>query len=67
MATKVQVEHAGLYELSEEARAELVGSKYYNDDLAPTSVAERTWTTYNISMLWVSMSICIPSFSLSKR
>ena len=65
MATYTQVEKNGLFELTQEARAELASSKYYNDDLAPTTVAERNWTTYSIAMLWVGMSICIPSLSLS--
>lgn len=65
MATFSQVESNGLFELSEEARAELAGSSYYNEDLKPSSVAERNWTTYNITMLWVGMSICIPSLSLA--
>ncbi len=65
MSNYTQVEKNGLYELTEEARAELSSSVYYNDDLAPTSVSQRTWTTYNISMLWVGMSICIPSLSLA--
>ena len=65
MATYTQKQRNGLYELTDAARAELVGSKYYNVDLAPTSVAERTWTTYNISMLWVGMSICIPALALA--
>ncbi len=65
MSTYTQVENRGLFELTESARAELTSSNYYNEDLAPTSVSQRTWTTYNISMLWVGMSICIPSLSLS--
>ena len=65
MATYTQVERNGLFELSEAARAELASSKYYNDDLSPTTVAERNWTTYSITMLWVGMSICIPSLSLA--
>ncbi len=65
MATQTQVVRNGLYELTDAAMAELSSSKYYNDDLAPTSVSQRTWTTYNISMLWVGMSICIPSLSLA--
>jgi len=60
-----QIEKNGLFELTESARTELVSSKYYNEDLAPTSVSQRTWTTYNISMLWVGMAICIPSLSLA--
>jgi NCS1 family nucleobase:cation symporter-1 len=65
MATYTQMKRNGLYELTDASRKELVSSKYFNEDLAPTSVAERTWTTYNISMLWVGMSICIPSLALA--
>lgn len=48
MSTITQIEKNGLFELSQEAREELSTSKYFNDDLAPSSVAERTWTTYTI-------------------
>jgi NCS1 family nucleobase:cation symporter-1 len=65
MSTHTQVVRNGLYELTDEAIAELTSSKYFNEDLAPTSVSQRTWTTYNISMLWVGMAICIPSLSLA--
>lgn len=65
MSTYTQVEKNGLFELTDAARAELISSKYYNEDLAPTSVSQRNWTTYNITMLWVGMSICIPSLSLA--
>lgn len=65
MSTHTQEVCNGLYELTDAAKAELSSSKYYNEDLAPTSVSQRTWTTYNISMLWVGMSICIPSLSLA--
>ena len=65
MSTLTQVERNGLYELTDEARAELTGSKYYNKDLEPTSIAQRTWTTYNITALWVGMCICIPALSLA--
>ncbi len=40
MATYSQVESGGLFELSEEARAELQNSTFYNEDLKPTTVAE---------------------------
>lgn len=65
MSTYTQVETNGLYELTDAARSELISSKYYNEDLAPTSVSQRTWTTYNISMLWVGMAICVPSLTLA--
>ena len=65
MSTYTQREVGGLFELTESTMAELKSSKYYNDDLSPTSVSERSWTTYSITMLWVGMSICIPSLSLA--
>lgn len=36
-----------------------------NDDLAPTSVAQRTWSTYHIASLWVGLSVCIPTYMLA--
>lgn len=65
MSNYTQVEKNGLFELTDAARAELASSKYYNEDLAPTTVSQRTWTTYNITMLWVGMSICVPSLTLA--
>lgn len=65
MSQYTQKESGGLFELTDAARAELVSSKYYNEDLSPTSVSQRTWTTYNITALWIGMAICIPSLSLS--
>ena len=53
----------GLYELTEETRTELSKSKYFSEDLIPTSKGERTWTTYNIGVLWIGMCISIPTFS----
>jgi NCS1 family nucleobase:cation symporter-1 len=67
MAAITQRQTGGIYELTDEARAELVDSKYFNADLAPTSLAERTWNTYHISMLWVGMAICIPSFMMASN
>ncbi|WP_206459513.1 NCS1 family nucleobase:cation symporter-1 [Anaerovorax sp. IOR16] len=65
MSIYTQREHNGLYELTDVARAELIDSKYYNGDLAPTSISQRTWTTYNVSSLWIGMSICLPTYALS--
>ncbi len=62
--TQVQFKE-GLFELSEESLRELQGSKYLNDDLRPTTSSERTWTTYNVGMLWVGMVICITGFSFA--
>jgi NCS1 family nucleobase:cation symporter-1 len=65
MSKYTQKEIGGLYELTDAARAELSSSKYYNEDLAPTPVSARTWSTYHIAMLWVGMSVCIPSFTMA--
>ena len=39
-------------------------SDYFNEDLAPTKVSERTWGTGNIAALWVGMAICVPTYTL---
>ena len=36
-----------------------------NADLAPTKVAQRTWSTYHIASLWVGLSVCIPTYMLA--
>ncbi|MBM9507032.1 NCS1 family nucleobase:cation symporter-1 [Actinacidiphila acididurans] len=38
---------------------------YANADLLPVPVAQRTWTTYNFSALWVGMAHNIPSWTLA--
>ena len=53
----------GRVELSDEKAIE--GSPLYNHDLAPVSVANRNWTTYNYAALWIAMSACIPTYMLS--
>jgi len=36
-----------------------------NADLAPTTAAQRTWSTWHIAALWVGMAVCIPTYSLA--
>jgi len=36
-----------------------------NEDLAPTPLEKRTWGTWNYTALWVSMSLCIPTYMLA--
>jgi NCS1 family nucleobase:cation symporter-1 len=36
-----------------------------NEDLAPTAIAKRTWTTYNYAALWISMAHCIPTYMMA--
>jgi NCS1 family nucleobase:cation symporter-1 len=40
-------------------------SSLYSEDLAPVSNEKRTWTTWNYAALWISMSLCIPTYMLS--
>ncbi len=51
----------GLYELTED----LSSSPLYNEDLAPTTLASRTWSKWNLAALWVGMSVCIPTYMLA--
>jgi NCS1 family nucleobase:cation symporter-1 len=36
-----------------------------NPDLRPTTLAQRTWTTYHIASLWIGLSVCIPTYMLA--
>jgi NCS1 family nucleobase:cation symporter-1 len=36
-----------------------------NDDLAPTTPEQRTWTLWHIAALWVGIAICIPTYMLA--
>lgn len=35
-----------------------------SEDLAPVAPAARTWGTWNYAALWISMSLCIPTYML---
>ncbi|OFW40529.1 MAG: nitrate reductase [Acidobacteria bacterium RIFCSPLOWO2_12_FULL_67_14b] len=37
----------------------------WNADLAPTSLASRTWSTYHIAALWIGMSVVITTYTLA--
>ncbi|MBS7787627.1 NCS1 family nucleobase:cation symporter-1 [Flavobacterium sp. CYK-55] len=37
----------------------------YSEDLAPISAQNRSWNTWNYAALWISMSLCIPTYMLS--
>ena len=50
------------YEL--EVGADLAASSRFNEDIAPTRVAQRTWNTWHIAALWVGMAICVPTYTL---
>ncbi len=53
------------HELVELRAEEIAGSPLVNADLAPTTIAQRTWGTYNIAALWIGMSVCIPTYMLA--
>ncbi|MBX3291340.1 MAG: NCS1 family nucleobase:cation symporter-1 [Acidobacteria bacterium] len=53
-------ERTDFVELSEDVSA----SPLWNADLAPTSVDQRTWTTWNIAALWIGMSVVITTYML---
>src|SRR3954467_13989375 len=40
-------------------------SSLYNEDLAPVPQAKRKWGTWNYAALWISMSLCIPTYLLA--
>src|SRR6187551_3629306 len=50
------------YEL--EVGANLAASPRFNEDIAPTKVAQRTWNEWHIAALWVGMAICVPTYTL---
>ncbi|MBB5954241.1 NCS1 family nucleobase:cation symporter-1 [Saccharothrix tamanrassetensis] len=43
----------------------IAASPYYNPELAPVPIAQRTWTTYNFFALWMGMAHNIPSYTLA--
>ena len=58
------ITHAdGRVELREPER--LAASPLFNEDLAPVSVAKRTWSTWDYAALWISMAHCIPTYTMA--
>jgi nucleobase:cation symporter-1, NCS1 family len=49
----------------EELREDVSDSPLWNRDLAPTTIKERTWTTWNIAALWIGMSVVITTYTLA--
>src|SRR5687768_18481228 len=44
---------------------DLSASPLWNKDLAPTTIAQRTWSTWNIAALWIGMSVVISTYTIS--
>ena len=54
-------ENRDFVELTEDVSA----SSLWNHDLAPTTIKERTWSTWNIAALWIGMSVVITTYTLA--
>ncbi|HEY0156693.1 MAG TPA: NCS1 family nucleobase:cation symporter-1 [Thermoanaerobaculia bacterium] len=48
-----------------ELEADVSQSPLWNEDLAPTPLSRRTWSTYNIAALWIGMSVVITTYTLA--
>src|SRR5438552_18076660 len=44
---------------------DISASPLWNRDLAPTTIRERTWSTWNIAALWIGMSVVITTYTLA--
>jgi NCS1 family nucleobase:cation symporter-1 len=43
----------------------MANASLINEDLAPIPLEKRTWGTWNYAALWISMSLCIPTYMLA--
>lgn len=48
-----------------ELTKDVSSSPLWNKDLAPTTIEERTWSTWNIAALWIGMSVVITTYTLA--
>src|SRR5215210_9409398 len=49
----------------DELRSAVGASAYYNEDLAPAGPSRRTWSTWNITAMWIGMSVVITTYTLA--
>ena len=49
----------------QENAGDIRSSSLYSEDLAPVPLHKRTWNTWNYADLWISMSLCIPTYMLA--
>ena len=49
----------------EELDEDVSASPLWNRDLAPTTIRERNWSTWNIAALWIGMSVVITTYTLA--
>ncbi|MDM7923521.1 MAG: NCS1 family nucleobase:cation symporter-1 [Pyrinomonadaceae bacterium] len=48
-----------------ELKKDVSSSPLWNADLAPTTIGQRTWSTWNIAALWIGMSVVITTYTLA--
>src|SRR5687767_2231445 len=66
MANKTEFSDIALTQRDfEELRKDVSSSPLWNKDLAPTTIKERTWSTWNIAALWIGMSVVITTYTLA--
>lgn len=49
----------------QELHQDVSSSPLWNKDLAPTTIKQRTWSTWNIAALWIGMSVVITTYTLA--
>ena len=57
--------NSNTYELSPADHKAAQASPLFNEDLAPTTRQQRSWTVWHIAALWVGMAVCIPPYTLA--
>ncbi|HEY7197544.1 MAG TPA: NCS1 family nucleobase:cation symporter-1 [Gaiellaceae bacterium] len=69
---RVDLSRVNLDDLAVKSDAELAeiersvaDSPYYNRDLAPAGPSRRTWSTWNITAMWIGMSVVITTYTLA--
>lgn len=48
-----------------ELHDDVSSSPLWNKDLAPTTIANRTWSTWHIAALWIGMSVVISTYMIA--
>jgi nucleobase:cation symporter-1, NCS1 family len=48
-----------------ESGRQVVPNRLISEDLAPTTLEKRNWTTYNYAALWIGMAHCIPTYMMA--
>jgi nucleobase:cation symporter-1, NCS1 family len=48
-----------------ELQGDISNSPLWNKDLAPTTLAQRTWNTWHIAALWIGMSVVVSTYTLA--